>query len=221
MTKTGTVKTILIIVILLLVGVLGVLGINTAKTYIGGASADTEPKSVLGAPGDDGKSATITWSSDKSTVGIVEYGTSPAALLLRAPESEASVAHTVVLSPLKPNINYYFRIRVGEEVYDNNGIPYSFKTKLVDIVIPTVVPTIVPVVINPTIVPITTSCVKGTDTMAYINCLRKKPNAASNTTPIVVTPVPVISGAKCSASVDFNKDGVINSLDRIKCLQSN
>jgi len=192
MNKTGTVKSVLIIVILLLVGVLGVLGVNTVKTYIGGATADTIPKNVLATPHDDGKSATITWISDKSTMGIVEYGTSPAALLLRAPESEAAVSHSVVLSPLKPNVNYYFRIRVGEEVFDNNGIPYSFKTKLIEVrVMPTAVPT-----------GIVSECKKGANVMDYINCVRKRPIE------------------KCPINVDFNKDGVINSLDRIKCLQT-
>lgn len=203
MNKTGTVKTVLIIVILLLVGVLGVLGVNTVKTYIGGASADTQPKNVLATPNDDGKSATISWTSDKSTMGIVEYGTSPAALLLRAPESESLTAHSVVLSPLKPGINYYFRVRVGEEVYDNNGIPYSFKTKIAEmVVIPTVAAMVVPTVTA------TTECKKGANIMDYIDCVRKKP---------VTTPT---GGGKCPGNVDFNKDGVINSLDRIKCLQN-
>jgi hypothetical protein len=200
MNKTNTIKSVLIVVILMLVGVLGVLGINTAKTYMGAASADTEPKNVLAKPSDDGKTATITWSSDKSTMGIVEYGTSPAALLLRAPESESSVTHSVVLSPLKANISYYFRIRVGEEIFDNNGIPYSFKTKPA-----TQIPTAVPTAPKPTV-----ACVKGTDTMAYINCLRGQ----SATTPTGT------GGGKCPAGVDYNKDGVINSLDRIQCLQN-
>lgn len=192
MNKTGTVKTVLIIVILLLVGVLGVLGVNTVKTYIGGAAADTMPKSVLATPNDDGKSATISWMSDKSTIGIVEYGTSPAALLLRAPESESLTSHSVVISSLKPGINYYFRIRVGEEVFDNNGIPYSFKTKLTEVrVMPTVAPT-----------GIVSECKKGANVMDYINCVRKRPVE------------------KCLANVDYNKDGVVNSLDRIKCLQN-
>ncbi len=207
MNNTKTVKTVLIIVILLLVGVLGVLGVNTAKTYIGGASADTQPKNVLASPNVDGKTATITWSSDKATIGVVEYGTSPAALLLRAPESESVISHNVVLSPLKPGINYYFRIRVGEEVFDNNGIPYSFKSKMPEV---TVVPTmaVVPTVASSN--PVPTGCIKGTDTMAYINCLRGKP-----------MPAVTAANERCPANVDFNKDGVINSLDKIKCLQSN
>ncbi len=206
MNKTGTVKSILIVVILLLVGVLGVLGVNTAKTYIGGASADTEPKNVLATPGTDGKSATVSWVSDKSTIGIVEYGTSPAALLLRAPESESGTSHSVVLSPLKPGINYYFRIRVGEEVFDNNGIPYSFKTKIADmVVVPTTV--VLPTIVVPTVA--VSECKKGTNTMDYINCLRKQPLQPT-----------VAATTACSTTVDYNKDGVINSLDRIKCLQN-
>lgn len=209
MNKTGTIKSVLIIVILLLVGVLGVLGINTARQYIGGASADTEPKSVLAKPSDDGKTAVITWSSDKSTIGVVEYGTSPAALLLRAPESESTVTHSVVLSPLKASVSYYFRIRVGEEVYDNNGIPYSFKTKLADVTSSIPTTTIVPTVVIPKLTP---QCLKGSDTLAYINCLRGKT--------VGPTKVPTETAVKCPTNVDYNKDGVINSLDVIKCLQN-
>ena len=45
-----SIKTVIIIVILILVGVLGVLGINTAKTYLSGASGDTVAKNVLAKP---------------------------------------------------------------------------------------------------------------------------------------------------------------------------
>lgn len=231
MTKTGTIRSVLVIVILLLVGVLGVLGVNTVKTYIGGASADTQPKGVIAKPNDDGKSATVSWVSDKNTVGVVEYGTSPAALLLRAPESESTTNHSVALSPLKPNINYYFRIRIGEEIFDNNGIPYSFKTKEADasvVVLPTIAPQ-APAMVLPTVgvvVP-AVECKKTEDfnkdgvvnTMDYIDCLRKKP-ASLPTVPTANVGTSAAVVGKCAADVDYNKDGVINSLDRIKCLQS-
>jgi len=194
------------VVILILVGTLGVLGVNTAKTYMSGASADTEPKSVVAKPAEDGKTATINWVSDKATVGIVEYGTTPASLLLRAPESDQTVSHAVVLSPLKANTNYYFRIRVGEEVFDNSGIPYSFKTK-------TATTEIVP---TPTIAVVTDGgCKRGVDfnkdgtinSKDYIDCLRK--------TPAVPTTV-----SKCKSGTDYNGDKTINSLDLVKCLQN-
>jgi len=221
-------KTVIIIVILLLVGVLGVLGVNTARTYLSGASADLAPKNVLGKGNVDGKSATITWTTDKETMGVVEYGTTPASLLLRAPESSQSTSHSVVLSPLKAGTNYYFRIRVGEEVFDNNGIPYSFKTMTAAIE-PTQIPT---VAVSPTVTVLptikvasgsgVTTCNKTTDydkdgvvnSLDYVNCLKNNPK----TTQTMVTPT---KASNCSKTTDYNKDGVVNSLDYIKCLQDN
>jgi hypothetical protein len=222
-----SIKTIIIIVILVLVGVLGVLGINTAKTYLSGAAGDTVAKNVLAKPSEDGKSVVVTWSSDKASVGVVEYGTTPASLLLRAPESEQTTSHSLTLSPLKANTNYYFRIRVGDDVFDNNGIPYSFKTKA-GVAVPTV--TVVPSVSLLPTVPATTSdagveCNRTTDynkdgitnSLDYMFCLKSKPTGGVvNKT---LTPAPTVASGVCPSGVDYNKDGVINSLDRLKCLQ--
>lgn len=223
-----SIKTVIIIVILLMVGVLGVLGVNTAKTYLSGASADLTPSNVLGKGNEDGKSATITWMTDKEAMGVVEYGTTPASLLLRAPESSQSTNHSLVLTPLKPGTNYYFRIRIGEEVFDNNGIPYSFKTKAAAIE-PTLIPTIAVIpttAVMPTVKVasgsgVTTECNRTTDynkdgvvnSLDYVNCMKSKPTI---TKPSVT---PTVS--KCVRTIDYNKDGVINSLDYIKCLQDN
>jgi hypothetical protein len=225
-----SIKTVIIIVILLLVGVLGVLGINTAKTYLSGASSDTVAKNVLAKPGDDGKSAVITWTSDKVSMGVVEYGTTPASLLLRAPESEQTINHSLTLSPLKSGTNYYFRIKVGEDVYDNNGIPFSFKTKAGAAVTPTIA-------ITPTVALVPTAagassssgtCDRNTDyntdgvinSLDYMTCLKGKSTGGGVTTS--PSPVPtVVATGTCVVGVDYNKDGVINSLDRIKCLQDN
>ncbi len=224
MTKKPTVKTIIIIVIMLLVGVLGVLGITTAKTFFSGASAATEAKNVLAKVGEDGKSAVVTWVSDKASMGIVEYGTTPASLLLRAPESTETTNHAVTLSALKANTNYYFRIRVGEELFDNNGIPYSFKTK--EAATPSGV--VLPVI---TSIPTPTAsaglrpspavggvCDRKTDyngdgvvnSLDYVYCQKGQGGKA-------VTPVPT---GKCLSPGDLNNDGVVNSLDIRKCLQN-
>jgi hypothetical protein len=214
-------KTIIIGVILLLVGVLGVLGVNTAKTYLSGASADTVPKTILGKASDDGKSAVITWTTDKATQGIVEYGTTPASLLLMAPESDQGTSHSVNLSPLKAGTNYYFRIKIGDQEYDNDGIPYSFKSGEA-VVTPTAVPT---AVLIPT-APVGTqsgtsgSCDRTTDynkdgvtnSLDYMYCMKNLPTGSA---------APSVGNSKCPAGVDYNKDGVVNSLDVIKCLQDN
>jgi len=191
---------------------LGVLGVKTAKTYLGSAAAGEEPTGVKATTNSDGRGAEISWTSDKESAGVVEYGTTPASLLLRAVEATAVSSHRVALSPLKPNVNYYFRIRVGDEVYDNEGIPYSFKTTAVEEVVPTVVPV---VTLIPTLA--ATGCNRETDyngdgvinSLDFLDCSRDGGGQSA---------VPTMVQDECSG-VDFDKNGVINSIDRIKCLQ--
>lgn len=221
-------KTIIIIVILVLVGILGFLGVNTVRTYLSGAASGSEPSSVLAIPGDDGKTTTITWVSDKPTMGVVEYGTTPASLLLRNIETESVTNHSVVLSSLRPNVNYYFRIKVGENVFDNNGIPYSFKTK--DVAVEEVggqpIPVISPeagVTVIPIVSPVQTGggCSRTVDynndgvinSLDYVDCLNKSGGSATPTAASV-------SSGPCLGNVDYDNNGVVNSLDRIKCLQN-
>jgi hypothetical protein len=117
----GKLKTIIIVLILFLTGIALVLGINFARNYLSGAAAGEEPRNVRVQA--DKASATITWQSDKESMGVIEYGTSQASLLLRAVESQPTTVHRVILTPLKANTTYYFRIRVGDGVYDNSGVP--------------------------------------------------------------------------------------------------
>ena len=100
-------KTVIIVVILILTGVLAVVGLRAAKTYLGGAAGGTEPTGVRAQA--DARSATISWQTEKESQGVVEYGTTPASLLLRALESQPTTVHRVVLSPLKGETTYYFR----------------------------------------------------------------------------------------------------------------
>jgi hypothetical protein len=221
MMKGGvSIKTIIVIVILILVGVLGVFGVGQARTLLSGAAGSGEPKGVVATPGEDGKTATIVWTTDKEVQGMVQYGTSAAALLLSAPETVPTTDHTVALSSLKPGQNYFFRIKVGEEVFDNGGADYSFRTtESVPTATPTAVatatPTIVSVPIPTAAVSSGTSCNRTTDynkdgvvnTADYISCVRGGGGAAAST---------VI----CKDNVDYDGNGIINSLDKSKCLQS-
>jgi len=208
------VKSIIVLVIILLVGVLGVLGINTVRTYMSSAATDTEPKSVLARPLADGRSAVISWTSDKASMGVVEYGTTPASLLLRAVETESVTSHSVTLTPLKPGANYYFRIRIGEEVFDNNGIPYSFKTLAAEA---TPIPINVPIIANPSS---NGNCDIGdiyngkaiANSLDVILCLKGQPGT-------LVTPVPT-SGTGCRVGDTFNGKKIANSMDVIECLKA-
>lgn len=249
MNGKSTIKTILVIVILVLVGVLGVFGLNTAKTYMSGATVGYDPKGVAAKSSDDGKSATITWTTEKPVMAIVEYGTTPASLLLRAIEPQQSTSHSVTISPLKSNVSYYYRIRVRENndedtIYDNSGIPFSFKTKAGDsttatnvtptqgLMTPTsaVVPTITQTLNN-----IATGCDKTTDynkdgivnSLDMMNCLRNK--STGSTTVATATAMPTAATitdtaspsatSECKPGVDYNNDGLINVMDMIKCRQ--
>ncbi len=202
-------KTIIIVLILLLAGALVVMGIGTVRNYLGSAAAGLEPKNVTALSNSDGRGAVINWQSDGESMGVVEYGTTPASLLLRAVESEAVIIHKVSLAPLKSGVNYYYRIRVGDDVFDNGGIPYSFKTVAEDVgAVVSLVPTLVPAT-N------TTDCGGGFDyngdgvinSLDVIDC--RKGDAGTTT----VKP----TAGECEG--DYDGNGVINSVDRIKCLQ--
>ena len=209
-------KTVIIIVILLLAGVLGVLGINTAKTYLGSAAGGIELTNIRAESNEDGRGAEIIWTSDKESMGVVEYGTTPASLLLRAVESEGVLSHKVALAPLKPNVSYYFRIRVGDEIYDNGGIPYSFRTEAKEVVSPTPEVTIVP--LAPTISAVGCDGSSDYNGDGAINSLDRIDCMSGDGSGAVPTIVPTVVEDGCS-NVDHDGNGVINSIDRIKCLQ--
>ena len=201
----GNFKKILVVVILLLTGVLAVVGLNAARTYLSGAAAGEEPVGVRIQA--EATSAIISWTTEKPVQAVVEYGTSPASLLLRAVETQATTAHRVTLSPLKPDTPYYFRIRVGDNVYENcaaggNCLPYSFRTKAqgtVGKVAPTPTPSPSPAVMDPS--PAATS-----SSAAAAKCDQKTFKAKF--------------GSK-DAAYDYDKNGVVNTRDWILCLKKN
>lgn len=73
-------------------------------------------------------SATITWTTGEETTGIIEYGTNPTQLIKFAPEVEATTNHRVAITLLEPATTYYYVIRIGDELYNNDGIPWQFRT---------------------------------------------------------------------------------------------
>jgi phosphodiesterase/alkaline phosphatase D-like protein len=124
-----SVKSVIFVVVVLLVIVLGVLGISTAKTYLSSAAGGSEPVGVKSDTTE--KSATISWTTDKPTLSRIQYGTTPVSMLLQsdlADAAEPKLEHEVVINSLKSGQTYYFRIKTGEDLYDNGGIPFSFKT---------------------------------------------------------------------------------------------
>jgi len=215
------IKTIIIIVILLLAGVLAVVGLRAAKTYLSGAAGGTEPQGVKVQA--DVKSATISWQSEKEAQGTVEYGTTPASLLLRALETSPSTTHRVVISPLKESTTYYFRIRVGDNVYDNNGIPYSFKTKS-----STETPTGAQAQTTTTPVPTKTQLKVTTPTPASASSPTAQPVEKAATSTGSATKVTECNKSDfkekfgtTDSSYDLDNNGIVNTKDWIECLNQN
>lgn len=226
MKKKVNIKSLVIFGVLGVVMVLVVLAVGQVKTFMSGATSGVEPQSVTTVSGDDGKSAVISWISDKESISKVEYGTTAASLVLMSAESSAVTNHSVSLTSLRPSTTYYFRIRVGEDVFDNGGIPYTFKTKA-DTTLVTVTPTAA--VVTPSVVSSGTVCDPKVDyngdgivNSMDLNSCKNSGGSVSATSGSGVTP----TGAKTSTNsctgiiTDYNSDGIVNSLDRINCLQS-
>lgn len=146
-------------------------------------------------------SAKITWTTTQETLSNIEYGTSPTALSFSAPETEKVKSHSVDLTLLSKSTTYYFQIAVGDQKYDNGGIPWTFTTKsdseisvTPTIAEPTATPSATPTtaVLSPTVAAGTcsfTNCEdmkanfgKGCTTQDYFKCIR-------STTP-TLTPTP-------------------------------
>lgn len=226
--KKLNVKTIVIFGVLSVVMVLVVVAVGQVRTFMSGASSDVEPKNVTAIPSSDGKAATITWSSDKESISKVEYGTTAASLVLMSAEVSATTNHSLSLSSLRPSTTYYYRIRIGDEVFDNGGIPYTFKTKTDATATPSVIPTI-SAAATKTATSTAIVCDNKTDynkdgvvnSLDVAACKKDggKVSAVPTTTPkTTISTTPKVS---CNGTIpDYNSDGIINGLDRINCLQS-
>jgi len=212
-------KTILVFGILILVIILSVFAVGKIRTMTSNASADYEPQGLVSTPATDGKSAVVSWETDKPVKASVFYGTNMASLLLMAADSEETVSHRISLGSLKPNTTYYYKVVVDENnTFDNEGSMFSFKTTAA--VTPTPTVELKPeITLAPTIAPSATSCNRTTDydkngvinSIDFMTC-----NKGTTTGTATATATPTIT-TNCTG--DYNKDGVTNSLDRIKCLQ--
>jgi len=75
------------------------------------------------------RGATITWTTQKATQGLISYGISSTNLTLIQPENAPAINHQVNLTGLLPEYEYFFVIKIGDKTFDNNGKPYTFTTK--------------------------------------------------------------------------------------------
>lgn len=74
-------------------------------------------------------SAVISWEGPQGVNSTIEYGDSQSAMNLYAPATASQTTYKSELTLLTSSTTYYFQIRVGEDVFDNGGVPWTFTTK--------------------------------------------------------------------------------------------
>ncbi len=72
-------------------------------------------------------SATISWTTKEPSQGFVSYGETMS-LGKTVQTGEKATVHNATLPNLSAGTTYYYKVGVGEEIFDNEGVPYSFTT---------------------------------------------------------------------------------------------
>ncbi len=162
-----------------------------------------------------GSSAEVTWQTPVETIAVIEYGTQqdPSSFSEFAFSETPTTEHSVDMSALLPNTTYYFQIRIGETVYDNEGALWSFTTTASTVTDPDID------------IPATTPSLSQQPTPA----LSATPSATLSPSPRVATvsatPVAVPTGAIDSCpytdcpTVFRNLGSQCTTADYIQCLQ--
>lgn len=128
MNKKKTIPTILGIFVLMLGVATGVFLLQRQQMFRLGASGGTEPKDVRITNVTD-TSFTVSWVTDKQTVGAVEWGTSQNMdQTAHEDNGQTTIIHTVTLKHLNPNTKHYFQILSGNNEYTQTGSPWQVTT---------------------------------------------------------------------------------------------
>lgn len=130
MKKENKIPTILGIIILLAGTFLGVFYLNMTQVFKIGASPENLPKDIrVSNIGDN--TATVSWITEEETTGFLNWGTSQKNIGQIAKEDESNskfFIHSINLTGLSPNTNYFYKINSNGTNYDSGGIPWQFTT---------------------------------------------------------------------------------------------
>jgi hypothetical protein len=130
MKKKITIPTILGIFVLVVGIFAGVYFLRNTQVFKIGADSDTTPKDIRISNITD-TSATISWTTDKITSGFISWGDSQGSVNKVESENisgQKYFSHSISLSGLTANTNYYYKINSDGAEFENNGIPWKFTT---------------------------------------------------------------------------------------------
>ena len=125
-TKLPTILGIAIV----LVGIFdGVVFVKNKQTFKVGAINDAKPKNVR-ISNITPESFTVSWTTDKKTIGFVEQSKNNFSTRSNAFDSfdRPDYIHNVVLRGLKPKTKYFFKINSDGSSFDNEGIVWQTTT---------------------------------------------------------------------------------------------
>jgi hypothetical protein len=104
-------------------------------------ATDEKPANVAFTP-TSSKSVTVTWSTGNPTIGQVLSSTNMDTLTGKSPtnavpdyfpeEGDAKTDHSIVLDNLQAATTYYVEIQIGDSMYDDGGVPFTFTTPVSD-----------------------------------------------------------------------------------------
>lgn len=127
--KKKQLPTILGIILLAIGTFLGVFLVNKQQIFKLGASSDAAPKDIRVSNISD-SAITISWITDLETEGFVLWGTSENDITTPEQETQQkSFAHSVTISGLSPQTNYFYKINSNGTEFDNEGIAWQATTK--------------------------------------------------------------------------------------------
>jgi len=130
MRKRNQIPTILGIIILLAGTFLGVFYLNMTQVFKIGASPQTQPKDIRVGNITD-TSATISWVTDGATTDFLSWGTAQNSVNRVVTEDSTNAkyyTHSITLTGLTADSNYFYRIGSEATSYDSGGIPWQFTT---------------------------------------------------------------------------------------------
>ena len=117
-------------ILVLTVGIaMGVLLVQSRQIFKLGASPASAPKNVR-VTNIDSSSFTVSWITDKETVGFVTWGKTKDSIntITSQDFNDSTNTHLVNINGLDAISTYYFKINSDGTKYDNNGLPWEVTT---------------------------------------------------------------------------------------------
>lgn len=127
--KKSKIPTIVGLFILVFGLAAGLVLLQSRQIFRLGASTEFTPDNVRVSNATD-TSFTVSWVTSKESLGFIKYGKTATNFdkISSDANKNASFTHTVSVSGLTPNTNYFLKINSGGQEFDNNKNPWQAAT---------------------------------------------------------------------------------------------